>query len=87
MPNQNTFETLAKPKLHISKAVADAMTKQNLSMRQLAENIGGMKHPQIYRITSGQNYNINTLLRVMDELGLTLAVIPKVNYTEIKESE
>lgn len=71
------FVVLAKPKLRISRAVASAMVEQDVSMRQLAEKIGNMKHPQIHRITSGKNYNIDTLLRVLNGLGLELIIRKK----------
>lgn len=71
------FAVLAKPKLRISRAVANAMVEQNVSMRQLAEKITGMKHPQIHRITSGKNYNIDTLLRVLNGLNLELIIQKK----------
>lgn len=71
------FEVLAKPKLRISRTVANAMVEQDVSMRQLAEKIGNMKHPQIHRITSGKNYNIDTLLRVLNGLGLELIIQKK----------
>lgn len=74
------FTVLAKPKLSISKAIANAMVEQNVSMRQLAEEIG-MKHPQIHRITSGQNYNVETLLRVLNGLGLEVIIQKKGGKT------
>lgn len=75
-PNSD-FVVLAKPKLRISQAITEAMDEKDLSMRRLAEEIGGMKHPQIHRITSGQNYNIDTLLRVLNGLNLELVIQKK----------
>lgn len=71
------FMVLAKPKLRISRAITDAMKEEEVSMRQLAESVGNMKHPQIHRITSGKNYNIDSLLKIMNELGLELLVRKK----------
>ena len=74
--SNSDFVVLAKPKLSISKIIAKAMSEQDVSMRQFAESIG-MKHPQVHRITSGKNYNVDTLLRVLDGLGLEVVIKKK----------
>ena len=70
------YHSISRPKLNISKAIKEEIEKKGLSVRGLAENVG-MKHPQIVRVTSGENYNIETLLKVLDGLDLELVVQPK----------
>lgn len=71
------FEVLSKPKVEISKAITKAAKDQNLSIRALAEKIN-MKHPQIVRVTGeGNNYNIDTLLRILDGLNLEIVIKKK----------
>ncbi len=71
------FYVISKPKLQISKVIKEVMDQKDLTFRNLADKIG-MKHPQIVRITSGNNYNIDTLLKILDGLNLEI---------EIKEKE
>jgi len=70
------FEVLSKPKANISKALVEFMEQQDLTIRELAERVG-MKHPQVVRVTRGNNYNIDTLLRLLDGLGLEIFIQKK----------
>lgn len=70
------YYVVSVPKLKISKAIADRLKEENLSVRKLAEDIG-VHHPQIVRVTSGQNYTIDTLLRVLDRLDLEIVIEKK----------
>ncbi len=64
-------------KLEISKAIKKSLENRKISIRKLAE-MTGMKHPQIVRITSGDtNYNIDTLIKILDELDLELVICDK----------
>lgn len=63
-------------KLEISKVIKEAMQEQNLTVRSLAEKIE-MKHPQIIRVTGGQNYNIDTLMKILDGLDLEIEIKKK----------
>lgn len=67
------FNTISKPKLQISKILKEVMDQEEFTFRELAEEIG-MKHPQIVRVTSGKNYNIDTLLRILDGLDLEIEI-------------
>lgn len=60
-------------KLEISSVIKERMKEKGLTVRSLAEQIG-MKHPQIIRVTSGQNYNIDTLLKILDGLDLEINI-------------
>ncbi|WP_257145848.1 helix-turn-helix domain-containing protein [Priestia megaterium] len=71
------YYTIDKPKHAIAKAIKVAIDHQNLSIRKLSDKIEGMSHPQISRVTSKENYNINTLLKILDALDLELTVRPK----------
>lgn len=70
------FKVLARPKLSISKVIVQELKEQNYSVRSFAEKIG-MKHPQIIRVTGGKNYNIDTLLKILDGLGLEIIIKEK----------
>lgn len=60
-------------KLEISNVIKSTTKEKGLTVRSLAEQIG-MKHPQIIRVTSGQNYNIDTLLKILDGLDLEIKI-------------
>lgn len=59
LPVDSDFTVLAKPKQYISEKIIDAVEEQDISIRKLAKKID-MKHPQIIRVTSAENYNIDT---------------------------
>lgn len=63
-------------KVEISETLKDALKEKNLSIRKLAQSIG-MQHPQILRVTSGENYTINNLLKILDAAGLRLEIQKK----------
>lgn len=67
------YNYISKPKLIITDEIKKALDEKNMSIRQLAENIG-MKHPQIHRVTGLKNYNIDTLLNILNGLDLELVV-------------
>ncbi|MGN5650718.1 helix-turn-helix domain-containing protein [Bacillus sp. Brlt_9] len=60
-------------KREIGTQIKETMHKKHYSIRTLANQIG-MSHPQIVRITNCENYNIDTLIKVLDQLGLELKV-------------
>lgn len=67
------FEILSKPKAEISRVLVESMKEQNLTVRGLAESIF-MKHPQVINVIRGNNYRIDTLLQILDGLGLELTI-------------
>lgn len=71
------IKSVSKPKVEISKSIEEACKAQNISIRKLADKVG-LKHPQIIRVTSGDhNYNIETLLKILDGLNLEIKIVPK----------
>lgn len=72
----DTYHIIDQPKQHIAQALKQKLVKENLSVRKLAEQVG-MKHPQVLRITGGENYTINNLLKVLHEAGLELVIREK----------
>lgn len=72
----DTYHIIDQPKQEIAQALKQKLVKDELSVRKLAERVG-MKHPQILRITGGDNYTINNLLKVLHEAGLELVVREK----------
>ena len=70
------YYRISVPKLKITKQIKEGLTNKNLSIRKLSENIG-LKHPQIIRVTSAKNYNIDTLLRILDGLDLEIEIKQK----------
>ena len=72
------YYSVSQPKLKITQAIKEQLDTKPLSVRGLGEKIG-MKHPQIIRVTSGQNYNIDTLLKILDGLDLEITIQPKAH--------
>jgi HTH-type transcriptional regulator / antitoxin HipB len=70
------YYKLSIPKLNITEKIKEGLDNKKLSVRKLAENIG-LKHPQIIRVTSSKNYNIDTLLRILDGLDLEIEIKQK----------
>lgn len=64
------------PKFEISKALKEQLDNKGKTIRGLAKEVG-MKHHQIIRVTSGENYTVNTLLRILDGLDMELVARPK----------
>jgi len=75
------FYAISKPKLQISKILKEVMDQKNVTFRDLADDVG-MKHPQIVRVTSGKNYNIDTLLKILDGLNLEIEIKTKKGINE-----
>ena len=71
------YFSIDQPKRHIANSVRSKMKEDNLSLRAVAESIDGLSYTQIHRITSKQNYNVDTLLKVLDTLGLEFEIKPK----------
>lgn len=67
------YYSISIPKSEITHRIKEALGERNLSVRKLADKVG-MKHPQIIRVTSGENYNIETLLRILDALDLEIVL-------------
>lgn len=71
------YYSIELPKLDISESVRNGLMKKNLSLRKAADLIEGMSYPQISRVTSGDNYNIDTLLKILDILDLEIEIKEK----------
>ena len=73
--------SVSKPKVDISKSIEEECKAQNISIRKLADKVG-LKHPQIVRVTSGDhNYNIETLLKILNGLDLEIQIVAKNRNT------
>lgn len=72
------YYKISVPKLKITKQIKEGLENKDLSVRKLGENIG-LKHPQIIRVTSANNYNIDTLLKILDGLDLEIEIKPRKN--------
>ncbi len=68
---------LEKVKLKISENVYKRMQDRQLSMRKISDQIQGIGSAQVSRIVNGENYNINTLIKVLDFLDLELKIVSK----------
>lgn len=71
------YEMKHPRKTYIAKAVKYEIRRKGSSLRRLADHIEEMSYPQIHRITSEQNYNIDTLLKVLDALNLDIIIKEK----------
>ena len=70
------YHSISVPKLKITDKIKEALEQEDLSIRKLAANIG-LKHPQIVRVTSANNYNIDTLLKILNGLNLEIEIKSK----------
>ncbi|MGD6969367.1 hypothetical protein ACQCVP_23570 [Rossellomorea vietnamensis] len=70
------YYTISVPKLEITQKIKEGLNTKDLSIRKLADNIG-LKHPQIIRVTSANNYNIDTLLKILNGLDMEIVIRPK----------
>lgn len=77
IPVESEYFYIDKPKQHIAKSIKEAMDEKGLSLRQVAINIHNFSYPQITRITKRENYNIHTLLKVLNELDLEIVIQPR----------
>ncbi|AKN34273.1 hypothetical protein Ccar_25950 (plasmid) [Clostridium carboxidivorans P7] len=80
------YVSIDLPKIKISEMLRDAIHSQNLSLRKISKIIDNMNlddykasYTQIARVTSGENYNINTLLKILDVLNLEIDIKEKRN--------
>ncbi|MGM0789909.1 hypothetical protein ABXS71_02545 [Bacillus infantis] len=71
------FNRLDKQKLIISSAIYEKMKENEISIGKLTKNIEGMGPAQITRVLHGENYNIMTLLKILDYFELELEVKSK----------
>lgn len=69
----DNYYRISVPKLNITKTIKERLDEKDLSIRKLGDNIG-LKHPQIIRVTGGNNYNIDTLLKILDGLDLEIEI-------------
>ena len=46
-------------------------------MKKISDEIEGIGTAQVSRIVHGENYNIQTLIKVLDYLGLDIDIVPK----------
>jgi len=70
------YYSISVPKQRIVQAITETLAEQKMSIRKLAEQ-AEMKHPQIIRITQGKNYEIETLLRILDVLDMEIQIKKK----------
>ncbi|TYS12983.1 helix-turn-helix transcriptional regulator [Rossellomorea vietnamensis] len=71
------YKVINLPKQKISEAVRLGLKEKKLSLRKAADKVEGMSYPQISRITSGENYNIDTLLKILNILDLEIEIKKK----------
>lgn len=76
MTTVNGHDAIEQTKQEISEALKEALVQEGISIRKLAHNVG-MQHPQVLRITGGDNYTINNLVKILDGAGLRLKIEKK----------
>ncbi|MEI2444143.1 hypothetical protein V8V73_26670, partial [Priestia megaterium] len=86
MPNQKSnmsdlfgeipkdYKIIEVPKIVISNAIRDGLREKQLSLRKAAELIENTSYTQISRITRGENYNIDTLLKILSVLDIEIYI-------------
>ena len=73
------YHYMKVPKQLIAEEVRQGLKDKHLSLRKAANRVEGMSFPQIARITAGENYNIDTLLKVLNILDLEIKIVPRKN--------
>lgn len=63
-------------KKHIADMVKAELTARNLSIRAF-EDVIGENRQKIMRVTNENNYNMDTLVKILDNLDLELTISPK----------
>lgn len=71
------FDKLDSQKLEISSAIYEKMKEHNLSIRKLAQSIEGIGPAQVSRVLHAENYNIVTLLKILEFLDIKLVLEDK----------
>lgn len=61
-------------KEEISNALKDSLKENGISIRKLASSLE-MQHPQVLRVTSGENYTINNMVKILDAVGLKIEIV------------
>ena len=59
---------------HIAEQVKRRMVEQDLSIFKLAGNLDGVGPAQVHRVVRGQNYTIDTLIKILEYLNLELTL-------------
>lgn len=75
LDNPEESNLLEREKLKISEIVYKRMKDRQLSMKKVSDQIEGLGAAQVSRIVNGENYNINTLIKVLDFLELELRIV------------
>ncbi|UXQ89017.1 transcriptional regulator [Bacillus phage Thurquoise] len=65
-----------KTKLNISDTLRSEINQQETTTRKLASEVG-LHQPQISKVLTGTNYQIDTLIKVLDGLGLEIQLVQK----------
>jgi hypothetical protein len=71
------YDSIELQKLTIGSIIQEKMKEQKLSYQKLSDNIEGMGPAQVSRVLYGENYNIMTLLKILDFFDLELEVKKK----------
>lgn len=68
---------ILQTRMALGEVMDQERKKQDLSIRELAEK-AGIQHPQYIRVSKGSiNYTIDTLVKVLDVLGLEITLTKK----------
>ncbi|MEH7085700.1 hypothetical protein V7139_23595, partial [Neobacillus drentensis] len=73
----NEFDRIDKQKLEISSVIYEKMKEHNYSIGRLANQIEGIGPAQITRVLHGENYNVMTLLKILDFFEFELQIKDK----------
>lgn len=74
LTNTNEFDSIDKQKLMISSVIYEKMKEHNYAIGKLADQIEGIGPAQIFRVLHGENYNVMTLLKILDFFDLELQI-------------
>jgi len=77
--NEKNHYAVELPKKRLAKDIKHYMNIDGWSLRKLADQIEGISHTQIQRVTSSKNYTLETLLKILDALNLEIELKRKAD--------
>ncbi len=73
----DNYYRLKVPKQYISEQICLAMDEKKLNLDEIMKQIPGMDIEEVNKVTAGENYDMDSLLKVIDALDLELKLVRK----------
>lgn len=80
--NEHELSAIHLPKSEIANIIKQRMNQKGTSIRKvsnvISNKISNFSYPQLVRVTNQENYNIETLLKVLYVLDLEIQIVPRI---------